>query len=215
MNMLISLEKISYFASLGIMLMRGTLYQLLRLQFRGLLLLGRGGKIYGLSRLKFSGIIKVGAYSQIDARFSKGIVLGDRFSLGDFSIVRASGSIHFESGGIHIGNHVSFGPYSNIGGGFGLEIGDDCVFGPYVSIHPEDHVFTDLSKPIRQQGISGEGITIGKDNWFGAKSTILDGAFIHSHCIFGAQSLAVKGIYLGSKIYVGSPVKPIRSRATI
>ena len=167
----------------------------------------------GLGKIQLVGLAKVGAYSVVDARFSDGIVLGNRFSLGDFSIVRASGSPSFHSAGIRMGNNVSFGPYSNIGGGYGLDIGKDCVFGPYVSIHPEGHVFTDLHTPIRQQGINGEGIKIGSDNWFGAKSTILDGAMIQSGCVFGAQSLLVKGHYGGNKLYVGSPAKPIRSRA--
>ena len=209
----LQLEKLSYYISLCIMLIRGTLYQLLRLRFRGWLLLGPGGKVLGLGKVQFKGLVKVGAYSVVDARFSEGIVLGSRFSLGDFSIVRASGSITFQSAGIRMGNNVSFGPYSNVGGGYGLDIGDDCVFGPYVSIHPEGHVFSDLKTPIRLQGIKGRGITIGHNNWFGAKSTVLDGADIRSGCVFGSASLALAGVYDDDAIYVGVPARKIKNRA--
>ena len=210
--MALQLDKLSYYMTLGIMLARGTIYQLLRLQFRGHLFLGPGGQVLGLGRVQLKGMAKVGAYSVLDARFSDGIVLGNRFSLGDFSIVRASGSIHFQSPGIRIGNNVSFGPYSNIGGGYGLDIGDDCVFGPYVSIHPEGHVFSDRHTPIRLQGIIGCGITIGSNNWFGAKSTVLDGADIRSGCVFGSASLAVPGTYSDDGVYVGTPAKKMKAR---
>lgn len=205
-------DKLSYYTALGVMLIRGILYQLLRLKFRGWLFLGAGGKVLGLGKVHLKGLAKVGAYSMVDARFSDGIELGNRFSLGDFSIVRASGSMSFHSAGIRFGNNVSFGPYSNIGGGYGLEIGDDCVFGPYVSIHPEGHVFSDLQKPIRMQGIKGRGITIGSNNWFGAKTTVLDGADIRTGCVFGSASLAVRSVYADDAVYVGVPARKIKKR---
>lgn len=211
--MALQLDKLSYYMAMGVMLIRGTLYQMLRLQFRGWLFLGTGGKVLGLSKVQLKGLAKVGAYSVVDARFSKGIVLGNQFSLGDFSIVRASGSTTFQSAGIRMGNNVSFGPYSNIGGGYGLDIGDDCVFGPYVSIHPEGHVFSDLQTPIRLQGIDGRGITIGPNNWFGSKTTVLDGADIRSGCVFGSASLAVPGAYTDDAVYVGVPARKIKNRA--
>lgn len=210
--MALQLDKLSYYMTLGVMLIRGTLYQMLRLRFRGWLFIGPGAKVLGLGQVQLKGLAKLGAYSVVDARFSEGIVLGNRFSLGDFSIVRASGSINFMSAGIRMGDNVSFGPYSNIGGGYGLDVGDDCVFGPYVSIHPEGHVFSDMQTPIRLQGIDGRGITIGPNNWFGSKTTVLDGADIRSGCVFGSASLAVHGVYADDAVYVGVPARKIKSR---
>ena len=209
----LSAERLSYYADLAIMLIRGTISQLLRLQFRGWVLLGRGGKIYGLKNLHLSGVIKIGEFATVDARFCRGIFLGDRFSLGNFSILRASGSVDFVSASIRIGSRVSFGPFCNIGGGYGLKIADDCVFGPYVSLHPEGHLFASLDLPIRAQGISGVGISIGADNWFGAKSTVLDGAAIPSGCVIGAATLIVAGSYASNGVYVGIPAKRVKSRA--
>jgi acetyltransferase-like isoleucine patch superfamily enzyme len=208
----LQLDKLSYYMGLGVMLLRGTIYQLMRMRFRGWLFLGPGGKVLGLGKVQLKGIAKVGAYAMVDARFSRGITLGNRFSLGDFSILRASGSPHFLSAGIRMGSNVSFGPYSNIGGGYGLDIGDDCVFGPYVSIHPEGHIFSDMQTPIRMQGINGRGITIGSNNWFGAKSTVLDGADIRSGCVFGSASLAVSVLYADDTVYVGVPARKIKNR---
>ena len=212
--MKINQDKFSYYLGLTIMAIRGTIYQLLRLRFRGLLLLETGGKIYGLGNLQFFGVLKVGRYAVLDVRFCVEAVVGNRFSLGDFSILRASGSSKFISPYIRIGSGVTFGPYSNIGGGYGLDIGDNCLFGPYVSIHPEEHIFSDIIIPVRSQGIRGLGIKIETNNWFGAKSTVLDGAMISSGCIFGAGSLIKSGVYPKNIIYAGVPVKKIKYRDT-
>jgi hypothetical protein len=77
----LQLDKLSYYMTLGVMLIRGTIYQLLRLRFRGWLFLGTGGKVLGLGRVQLKGLAKVGNYSVVDARFSDGIVLGNRFAL--------------------------------------------------------------------------------------------------------------------------------------
>lgn len=197
---------------LATMLVRGTVYQFLRLHFRGWLLLGKGARVHGLRNLRFKGIVKIGAYACVDARFSHGVVLGDRCSVGDFSVLRASGSPQFVSQGIRIGDHVTFGPYCYIGGGFGLDIGDDCIFGPYVSIHPEGHRFSDPNAPIRTQGISGEGITIEPNSWFGAKVCVLDRTFIEQGCVIAAGAVLAGGRLERDSIYAGVPARRIKSR---
>lgn len=201
-----------YYGSLALMLLRGTLYQFCRLQYRGPLLMGRGARVLGLGKLKLGGVAKVGAHATLDARFCEGVQLGRRFSLGDFSIFRASGSPDFTAGPVTVGDNVTFGPYCNIGGGFGVVIGENCVFGPYVSIHPEGHVFANRSVPIREQGIVGTGIRLGADNWVGAKATVLDGARIGSGCVLGAACVVVAGVYADNGLYVGAPARLLRQR---
>lgn len=207
------IDSLAYFAELGAMFARGAIYQLVRLHICGILLLGRGCRIRGIRRVRVRGVVKLGAFSVVDARFSEGITLGDRFILGDYSILRASGSRHFRSPGILIDDNVSFGPYCNIGGGFGLHIGRDCIFGPYVSIHPETHAFSDQDVPIRRQGTRGVGINIGTNNWFAAKVTILDGALVTSGSVFAAGAVVVSGRYTDDTIYAGVPAKPLKARS--
>jgi acetyltransferase-like isoleucine patch superfamily enzyme len=210
--MIRKIEKTCHYFDLGVMALRGLLFQLVRLQFRGVILMGKGASIQGLHNLELSGPIKIGVMAKIDAKFCRRFQLGKMFSLGDFSILRASGSTDFLVPGVRFGDHVTFGPYCNIGGGFGLAVGDNCVFGPYVSIHPEGHAFYDASQPIRQQGVVGRGITIGSDNWFGAKVTILDGVTIEGGSVFGAACLVSRKFHAANGVYVGSPAHWVRSR---
>jgi acetyltransferase-like isoleucine patch superfamily enzyme len=197
---------------LAVMVVRGAVYFLIRMRWPRRIAMDRGARVLGINNLRLDGWAKVGAYAMIDARFTDELRLGRNFSLGDFSILRCSGASSFRCPGVSIGDNVSFGPYCNIGGGFGLAIGADNLFGPYVSIHPETHVIDDLTVPIRRQGISGRGIRIGRDNWFGAKATILDGIIIGSHNIVAAGALLTKSTYGDGIVLGGLPARELAQR---
>ncbi|MET4898835.1 acyltransferase [Sphingomonadaceae bacterium jetA1] len=199
--------------NLVIMLLRGTFYFLVRLQKPRLVFMDRGARIYGLRNIRFTGRAKIGAHALVDARHCIKLSLGRNFSLGDFSILRCSGSPMFTCPGVSIGHDVSFGPYCNIGGGYGLSIGDYTIVGPYVSIHPEYHVTANLDVPIRQQGIDGRGIVLGQNNWFGAKATVLDGVTLGDDAIVAAAALVTRGEYGSRVIYAGVPAREIGKRA--
>lgn len=195
-------KKLEFF----LMFIRGFFYQSINFKFVGILLMGKNAKIIGMKNLKIKGIMKLDDYASIDARFCDTLVVGNNFSLGKFSILRASGS-DFQCPGIFIGSNVSFGPYCYIGGGYGLTIKDNCLFGPSIQIHPENHNFNNPTKPIREQGVNGLGIKIGSNCWFGARNTILDGAEINDNVVFGALSLITRGKYFNNSIYYGAPAK--------
>jgi acetyltransferase-like isoleucine patch superfamily enzyme len=197
-----SKKKLEFF----LMLVRGLFYQITHFKFVGIILLGKSVEIKGMKNMKIKGVMKLDDYASIDARFCSILEIGNNFSLGKFSILRASGS-DFQCPGIFIGSNVSFGPYCYIGGGCGLTIKDNCLFGPSIQIHPENHNFNDLSKPIREQGVNGVGIKIGSNCWIGARNTILDGAQVDNNVVFGALSLVTRGKYLNNSIYYGSPAK--------
>lgn len=197
--------------ALGVMLLRGVLYFLVRLRRPQLVLMGRGARIKGLRNIEFAGPAKIGAYTLIDARYCSSVRLGRNFSLGDFSTLLASGS-RLRCPGITMGDNVSFGQYCHIGGGFGLTIEANCLFGPYASLHPESHVTTRMDVPIKMQGVTGTGIRIGEDNWFGAKATVLDGVILGSGNIIAAGAILTRGSFDSHTLYAGVPAKEIGRR---
>jgi acetyltransferase-like isoleucine patch superfamily enzyme len=94
----------------------------------------------------------------------------------------------------------------------GVKIGDDTIFGNFVSIHSENHVSSNLTMPIRLQGVSRQGIVIGCNCWIGAKVTILDGVVINDGCIIAAGAVVTKGNYPRNSIIGGVPARIIKSR---
>ncbi|WP_323810805.1 acyltransferase [Sphingobium baderi] len=193
------------------MLLRGALWQLLHLRFDMILLKGRGSTIWIDRRVRVRGMLKVGDFAKLDLRFCGSGTIGPSFSLGDFSIMRASGSSTFTCPEIKVGANVSFGPYCNIGGGFGLNIGEGVIAGPYVSIHPEEHGLT-ADQTIRAQPVHGAGINIGRDCWLSAKSTLLDGTNLAEGTVLGAGAIAAKCQTEPNGIYVGAPARFLRKR---
>ena len=127
--------------------------------------------------------------------------------------MKCSGTLKSIGNYIKIGDNVGLGSHGFYGCGAGkLEIGNDCIFGNYVSIHPENHIYQDLSVPIRMQGVNSTGgVKIGDNCWIGAKVTILDGTKIGNGCIVAAGAV-VKGTFPDNVIIGGVPAKIIKSR---
>jgi acetyltransferase-like isoleucine patch superfamily enzyme len=72
-------------------------------------------------------------------------------------------------------------------------------------------VFSRTDIPIKDQGTTEAGITIGNDVWLGAKVTILDGTVIGDGCIVAAGAV-VKGEFPPRSIIAGVPARVVKTR---
>ena len=133
-------------------------------------------------------------------------------SLGKFTTIECTGSLKFIGDGLYVGNNVGLGTHGFFGCAGGVRIGNDTIFGNFVSIHSENHNFSDPDTPIRLQGVNRLGIVIGSNCWIGAKVTILDGVIIENGVVIAAGSLLTKGYYKKDSIYAGVPAKFIKMR---
>lgn len=188
------------------MLIRGVIWQITHLRFEGLLLLGRGARLRVDRRVRMKGLIKIGHHTLIDLTNTATGQIGPRFSLGDFGIFRASGAPDFTCPRVEVAENVSFGPYCNIGGGFGISISENVIAGPYVSLHPESHGLA-TDRAIREQPVHGRGIQIGSDCWLSAKVTLLDGTDLASGTVVGAGAVVTGTKTNKNGIYVGVPAR--------
>ena len=157
------------------------------------LVLGRGARIRNLAKLQTrGGLPRIEDHCIVDCVSHDGIQLGRNFKLGAFSHMIASGSLADLGKGIYIGDNVGIGEYAYIGGAGGVVIGDDCIVGQYFSVHPENHIFSDSSRSIREQGVTRKGIKVGSGCWIGAKVTLTDGVDIGRNCVIAAGSVVTK-----------------------
>ena len=184
----------------------------IKLRKFGLYFISPSTKIFSTDLIKLNGNLNIDHSCLIDALSSEGISFGKNVSIHSYCSLQASGTLINLGKGIKIGNNVGIGRNCHFGGAGGIFIGDDTIFGQYVSIHSENHVFTDCHKPIRSQGVSRLGIKIGSNCWIGAKVTILDGAVIGDGCVFAAGALVIAGTYDNNTIYAGVPAKKIKKR---
>ncbi len=184
---------------------------LLRLRNPKMAMLGRRVKFFNLPKIKFGKFMKIGDNVYISGLGSEGISFGDNVGIGAHSRVVVSTSFNNLGKYIRIGNNVGMGEFAYLGGAGGLEIGDDCIIGQYFSCHPENHIYEDLSTPIRHQGVNRKGIKIGTNCWIGSKVTILDGVQIGEGSIIAAGAV-VTSSFPENSIIGGVPAKLIKTR---
>jgi acetyltransferase-like isoleucine patch superfamily enzyme len=132
-------------------------------------------------------------------RIGRGVRLSDGVILAPFG-----GSIVLEE-------NVYIGPYCVIYGHGGLKIGRDCMIAAHCVLIPGNHRFDDTDKPIRQQGESSKGITIGQDVWIGSGTQVLDGVTIGDGCVIGAGAVVNRSIE-PYQVAAGVPARVIRTR---
>ncbi len=183
-----------------------------RINYEGIPFIGRGVFINGSSKIKIGKGVSIGNRCLIDALSTDGIIFGNNVSVGRNTIIECTGSLQFLGKGMKVGDNVGLGTNNFYGCAGGIEVGDDTIVGNFVSFHAENHVYSDLTKLIRLQGVIQNGIRVGKNCWIGAKSTILDGAIIEDGCIIAAGAVVGAGIYEKNGIYGGVPAKLIKRR---
>ena len=203
----------SYLFSLSVsrsfMLLRGFLSGI---KNGGILFISRHVTIKAKSKIKLGRLVTISRGCYIDALSANGIIFGNNVSMGKNCKIECTGNLQLIGKGMRVGNNVGLGADNFFGCAGGVEIGDDTIFGNFISLHAENHIYSDLTEPIRNQGVSRKGIKIGKNCWIGSGVAILDGAIIEDGCIIAAGAVVNAGLYEANCIYGGVPAKLLKKR---
>jgi acetyltransferase-like isoleucine patch superfamily enzyme len=143
-----------------------------------------------------------------------GITIGDNTFVMHHTMLHVFNFRNLSRAGITIGKNCFIGEYNVIRGQGGVSIGNDVYTGPMVKIVAVNHVYNDLERPIREQGVTAQGIIIEDDVWLGAGVTVVDGVTIGRGSVIGAGAVVTTDIPPYS-IAVGIPAKPVKNRGEI
>jgi acetyltransferase-like isoleucine patch superfamily enzyme len=135
---------------------------------------------------------------------------GSWISIGQRSKMKTGVIAKSYDGFIGIGNRVSVGEYSILSGHGGLIIEDATIIAGHCYISAANHIFS-LGELIRFQGEQALGIHIGKGAWIGGCVVIIDGVDIGEGCVVGAGSVVTHNLPRNT-ICFGVPCKVIKSR---
>jgi len=95
---------------------------------------------------------------------------------------------------IRVGRRCLIGEYNVLRGQGGITIGDRVYTAPSVQILAVNHVFSDPTRPIIDQGITAEGIVIGDDVWIGAGAIVTDGVTIGQGAVVAAGAVVTDDV---------------------
>ena len=210
-------RNITFFAKISIlferffMLLRGNLFRLFKTNSNGLLFISKNVKVKFGKKITFGKNCTIHRNCYINGLVKEKILIGNNFTLGMNSIIEGFGILSNLGDSLKIGNNVGISPNALLSIRGSIVIGDDTIIGPYFSIHPENHSFNDNNSLIRMQGVTRQGVVIGKNCWIGAKVTILDGVSIGNNCVVAAGAVITKS-FSENSIIGGVPARIISNR---
>lgn len=206
---------ISTFYRLFFFYVRGMFQRLFFKKSSGWVLVGKGASIRYARHLSVGRDFIVEDYAEVNCMTYRGIIAGDRVTIGKHAIIRPTNIYGSTIGeGLKIGNNSSIGPYSYIGCSGYIEIGDNVMMSPRVSIYAENHLFDHPDLTIKEQGVKREFVKIEDDCWIAANTVILAGVTIGRGSVIAAGSVVTKDIPPYS-VVGGVPAKVIKSRKSI
>ncbi len=186
------------------MLIRGILF------LRKKVFLGKSCSISNKSNLFFGKNVTIESYTVLDGYAKQKIQFGNNVKIGAYSHISCTSHLSKYGKGITIGNHSSFGRFTEFGAAGGIEIGNDVIGGGYITFHSENHNYEDSSKLIREQGVTSKGIKLGNNIWIGVKVTFLDGSQVGDNSIIAAGAV-VNGIFPDNVVIGGVPARVLKT----
>ena len=173
---------------------------------------GPGARFPHRRSLTFGRGVTFGRDCLVDALSREGVRLGDHVSVGTRTRIEATGQLQHLGRGLTVGDDVGLGSDCFYGCAGGIEIGSDTIVGNWVGMHSENHRFDRRDVPVRSQGVTHQGIVVGRDCWIGAKATLLDGVRLGDGSVVAAGAVLTAGDYPGHTVYGGVPARRIADR---
>lgn len=180
----------------------------------GLVFAGAGVKIRHGYQISAGKNLIIDDNVSINALSTNGITIGNNVSIARDSILFCTGVIAHRGTGITIGDRTGIGARAFLAGQGGITIGNDVITGPNIQVFSENHNFVDLTRTIKEQGVTKQAVTIGNNCWLGGGTTILAGVILGDGCVVAAGSVVNKS-FPANSIIAGVPAKLIKSREAV
>nr|WP_281720658.1 acyltransferase [Nitrosomonas nitrosa] len=132
--------------------------------------------------------------------------------IGDGTFIHPRAILETGPGGrIELGKLNSVNYYCVLYGHGGLTTGDYVRIAAHTVIIPASHIFEDPDRPITRQGLTKEGIRIGRDVWIAAGCQILDGVTIGESSVIAAGAVVNRDV-VSFSVVGGVPAKILKMR---
>jgi acetyltransferase-like isoleucine patch superfamily enzyme len=197
----------------AVMALRGTAWRWRLRRARGIVFIGKDVRIRAPEALSLGNSVVFHDHVTIDALSRNGIVMGDNVTIREYCTLECTGVLRFPGEGLTIGDNTGIAQFGFIAARGPVKIGNNVQIGPRVTIYAENHNFDDLDRPIRDQGVRRQGITIEDDCWLGSGCTILDGVTVGKGSVIAAGCVVTKNV-LPYSVVAGIPGRLLRKRGS-
>jgi acetyltransferase-like isoleucine patch superfamily enzyme len=134
-----------------------------------------------------------------------------RLILGRWLHLGVDTAIRCHEGTLTVGDKTVLGRGVSVNCYLDVEIGGSVLFADDVYVSDFDHNFDDVSKPIKDQGITKARVRIEPDVWVGTKVTVSRGVVIGHGAVVGANAVVTHDLPPYS-VSVGVPARVIKDR---
>lgn len=150
-------------------------------------------------RLRFANQIRLGRNVYLDHGVylhacPQGIEIGDNSFIMHGAVLHVYNFRELPHAFIRIGANSLIGELNVLRGQGGITIGNRVYTAPLVQMLAVNHVYSDPTRPIIDQGITAEGITVEDDVWIGAGAIITDGVRIGTGAVVAAGAVVTKDV---------------------
>ncbi|MBK7031000.1 MAG: acyltransferase [Bacteroidales bacterium] len=152
-------------------------------------------------------IIKRGKGSIIRRKARLDLIPSRKFSIGYRTIIEDYTIINNGMGDIIIGDRCAVTSRVKLVGP--VTLGNFVTIGSGAQITGLTHNFEDVTRPIKEQGVSANKTVVDDDVWIGGNSVIIQGLHIGTHCIIASGSVVTRDIPPYS-VVAGNPARIIK-----
>jgi acetyltransferase-like isoleucine patch superfamily enzyme len=124
----------------------------------------------------------------------QGITIGDNSFVMHGAVLHVYNFRELPHAFIRIGCDSLIGELNVLRGQGGITIGDRVYTAPLVQLLAVNHVYSDPTRPMIEQGITAEGIVVEDDVWIGAGAIITDGVRIGQGAVVAAGAVVTKDV---------------------
>ncbi|MGZ4604430.1 MAG: acyltransferase [Kineosporiaceae bacterium] len=155
------------------------------------------------------GFVFLGRRVRLDARKGYGrMVVGRWVHVGD------GNSLRCHEGNLRIGDKCVFGKDNTVNCYLDIEFGEATIVADWVYVCDFDHVYDDVTVPIKDQGIAKSPVRIGPDCWVGVKATVLRGVSVGRGSVLAAHTVVNRDVPPLS-VVVGVPGRVVKDRQAV
>jgi acetyltransferase-like isoleucine patch superfamily enzyme len=152
------------------------------------------------------GFVFLGRRVTLEARRGYG-----RLVIGRWVHIGSGNSIRCHEGTLRIGDKCVFGKDNTVNCYLDVEFGAATIVADWVYVCDFDHVFDDVTVPIKDQGIVKSPVRVGPDVWLGTKVTIVRGVTVGQGCVVAANAVVTRDLPPYA-VAVGVPARVVRDR---